>query len=218
MQTEFVKSFEIIIQLGAMLAVVGMYAVRVGRDKKLWGILIAGFVPTGILGLIFYKIVKNYLLGNAHIAMVALVVGGLVMLWWEKKGPIGTKEVDDLSLVQAAGIGVAQALAMIPGVSRSAATVYGGMGLGLSRKAAVEMSFWLAVPTMVAATGLDVVKSSWKFTGGEWGLLILAFAIAFVVAWLSVKWLIANLQKRSWEGFAGYRIIIAAVWFLTFRG
>lgn len=217
LQSEFVKSFEIIIQLGAILAVVVVYGQRVWGDKKLWGKIAAAFVPTGILGFILYKVVKKFLLGNSYLAIAALIIGGIVMLWWEKKGPVGKKEVSDLTYAQAAGIGVCQAIAVIPGVSRSAASVYGGMGIGLSRKAAVEMAFWLAVPTMAAATGLDVIKSSWGFTRGEWALLGVAFVIAFLVAWAAVKWLLKNLQSKSWVGMAVYRIFIALVWLLSLK-
>lgn len=215
-QSEFVKSFEIFIQLGAILAVVGMYGKRVMTNRKLWMPLTIAFVPTGILGIILYKVVKQYLLGNNLLAAGALIVGAIVMFWWEGKQVKSDKVIERLSFKRLIFIGVCQAVAIVPGVSRAMATVYGGMAVGLSRKEAVEMSFFLAVPTMAAATGLDLVKSSWGFSSFEWIILGVGFAGAFLTAWMAIKWLLLNLQSYKWQGFAVYRVVIAVLWLATY--
>ena len=216
MQTEFVKSFEIAIQLGAILAVVWLYRDKLIKDIKLMKILSVAFVPTGILGLMFYKIVKTYLLGNAGVVVGALLLGGLLMIGAEKFSifnfQFSNKKIRDLSYGESVVIGLVQSVSMVPGVSRAMATILGGMGVGLSRAEATEFSFLLAIPTMAAATGLDLVKSGGSFTAGEWMTLGVGFAIAFGAALAAVKWLIGYVQKHNFTSFGVYRIVVAA-WF-----
>ncbi|HQF41216.1 MAG TPA: undecaprenyl-diphosphate phosphatase, partial [Candidatus Paceibacterota bacterium] len=152
--SEFVKSFEVAIQLGAIMAVVILYWRQFLVNRQVLARVLVAFGPTAIIGLLAYPLVKEYFLGNEVITLVALFVGGLFLIFYEKK--IGEKEnsldlIEGLSWRQAIWIGLAQAVAIIPGVSRSAATIIGGMALGLSRRAIVEFSFLLAVPTMAAA-------------------------------------------------------------------
>lgn len=220
-ETNFVKSFEIVIQLGAIAAVVLLYAKRVLKDLETMKKVLTAFVPTGIIGLVLYKFIKNYLLGNVWITVLALGLGGLVIIWLEGKFKTANSKmtsIKDLSYKKAAWIGVIQAISVVPGVSRAAATILGGMGVGLTREAATEFSFLLAVPTMLAATGLDLVKSGHNFSGGEWILLAIGFGTAFVAAMATVKWLINFVQSHSLKGFGVYRIIVAVIYaFIFFR-
>ena len=223
-QTDFLKSFEIIIQLGAILAVVVLYAKTFLKNFDLLKKIFVAFVPTAVIGLVFYKIVKVYLLGNNAIVIASLFFGGLIILWfseWEKKnnallekGTITNSSI--LSYKQAALIGVFQSIAIIPGVSRSAATIIGGRLLGVKRKEIVEFSFLLAVPTMVAAAGLDILKNYHTLIHGNLGLLLTGFIVSFVVALFAIKGFINFVKRYSFEVFGWYRVVIAivAVYFL----
>jgi len=170
-QTEFQKSFEIVIQLGAILAVVVLYWRSFLRPKVLAKV-IAAFIPTGIIGLALYHLVKTYLLGNEMVVLAALALGGLVLILfelWHREPAGAVGEVDSVTYLQAIGIGLFQALAIIPGVSRSGATIVGGLAMGLTRETIVEFSFLLAVPTMLAATGLDLIKNASSFSVAQSG-------------------------------------------------
>ena len=211
-QTEFVKSFEVAIQLGAILAVVGLYWRRLVMDMKTMKRVMVAFVPTGVLGLIAYPYIRQYLLGNPTVTVVALVVGGGVMVFVERFKTYDSRfKIGELSYGRAVVIGLVQSVSMIPGVSRAMATILGGMGVGLSRAQATEFSFLLAIPTMAAATGLDLIKSGSSFTGGEWGMLGVGFAVAFVTALAAVKWLIGYVQKHDFTAFGMYRIILGVL-------
>lgn len=219
--SEFLKSFEIIIQLGAILAVVFLYRRALLTSFRLWPKIILAFLPTGILGLIFYHLIKQYLLGSVTVVLWSLFLGGLALLILEKiykQEKAVQSDVAEISNQQALLIGLFQSLAMIPGVSRAAATIFGGMFLGLKRKTAVEFSFFLAVPTMLAATGLDLV-SSWRvFNEGNIGLLAVGFAGSFFVAILAVKGFLRYIKNNNFVWFGLYRILAALVfWFLIFK-
>lgn len=212
-QSEFVKTFEIAIQLGAILAVLVFYW-RSFLDWTLLKKIIVAFIPTGIIGLALYHVAKVYLLGNEWVVLAALFFGGVALIAFEKWHARRTtsyieKDLATLSYRDAALIGVAQSVAIIPGVSRSAATVLGGMSLGLSRTAIVEFSFLLAVPTMLAATGLDLVKSSANFPSHEWLLLSTGFVISFLVALVAIRWLLNYVRGHSFVAFGWYRIILS---------
>jgi len=214
-QTEFVKSFEIVIQLGAIMAVVWMYKDKLVKDMKLIKTLGAAFLPTGILGVVAYPYIKGYLLGNMWVTVAALVAGGVVMIGWEmRKADSGQLTIQNLGWKRGVMIGLAQSVAMIPGVSRAMATILGGMGAGLSRREATEFSFLLAIPTMAAAAGLDLVKSGGAFSGREWIMLAVGFGMAFVTAWGAVKWLIGYVQKHDFKAFGVYRIAVGLVFAL----
>ncbi len=218
-QSEFLKSFEIIIQLGAILAVVVLYW------KKLWNFelikrLIVAFIPTGILGLLFYKIIKHYLLGNTTVVLCSLFIGGLLLIIferWHKNQPTLTEELSTISYRDCLIIGLFQSVAMIPGVSRSAATIVGGLILGYNRKQIVEFSFLLAVPTMLAATGLDLVKNIHSFSGGQMSNLIVGFVVSFVVAIAAIKWLLGFIKNHTFTWFGVYRVAIAVAFFLIIK-
>ncbi len=206
-QTDFVKSFEIFIQMGAILAVVLLYWRKL-INTKLWPSLIAAFLPTAILGLIFYKFIKMYLLGNTFVTLSALFLGGLILIFLEK---FPHKKAGKLDLKTSLLIGLAQSVSMIPGVSRAAATIVGSMLLGVDKKEAVEFSFLLAVPTMIAATGLDLAKSSFAFSSNEWVLMGVGFVVSFITALLAIKFFINYVQNHDLEWFGIYRIALALV-------
>ncbi len=207
-QTDFVKSFEIFIQLGAILAVVVLYW-RDFVNTKLWPKIFAGFIPTAVLGLIFYKFIKTFLLGNVMIVLGSLFMGGVILIFINKL-KIQNQNID---LKKAFGIGLFQTISMIPGVSRSAATIIGGLLLGASKDEAVKFSFLLAVPTMAAATALDLLRSHFAFDNTEWMLLLIGFIVSFITAILAIKLFIKFLQNHSFKTFGVYRIILAVVYY-----
>jgi undecaprenyl-diphosphatase len=220
-ETEFVKSFEIFIQLGAMLAIVVLYFQKYFQNMKVWKNVLVAFIPTAIIGLTLYKVVKEVLLGNPAITVWALFIGGIILIAVEmmhKEKDSHTAKIEDLTLKQSALIGLVQAVSIIPGTSRSAATIIGAMLLGSKRKAAVEFSFLLAVPTLLAASGLDLVKTKFHFSGSEWMLLLTGFVVSFIVALVVVKWFLNYVQKNNLIPFGIYRIVVAILfWVLILR-
>lgn len=210
--TEFVKSFEISIQLGAILSVVVLYWRVFIRNLEVLKRLAVAFAPTAVLGLAFYKLIKHYLLGNAGVVVVTLLVGGVALIVFEmfhREKDGATESIEKITYKKAALIGLFQSIAMVPGVSRSAATIVGGLAVGLKRKTIVEFSFLLAVPTMLAATVLDLIKSAHSFVEGEAQMMLAGFVCAFVVAALSIKFLLRYIQRHTFIAFGIYRIIIA---------
>ncbi len=216
-QSEFVKSFEIFIQLGAILAVVLIYADTIWHDRNLVKKIIVAFLPTAVLGLIFYSFVKKYLLGSTIVTLLALLIGGILLIIFERWYQVRQAPKTNLSQInfkQAFIIGIAQSFAMIPGVSRAAATIVGGLGLGLDRASAVKFSFLLAIPTMLAATGLDLFKSGFDFTGQELYLLTIGFLGSFITAFFAVKFFLRFIRTHSFVSFGVYRIILAIGFFI----
>jgi undecaprenyl-diphosphatase len=215
-ETNFVKSFEIIIQLGSIFAVVVLYWRTIMQNRKAWKSIFFGFLPTAVVGLTVYRIVKDVLLGNVSVTLWALLLGGIALivvelLHKEKDGAID--KIENITVKSALIIGLFQSLAVIPGVSRSAATIIGAMLLKTKRKTAVEFSFLLAIPTMVAATGLDVIKMKFAFTPQEYELLAVGLFGSFVVALLAIKFFLKYIQKHTFIAFGVYRIILAIVFF-----
>jgi undecaprenyl-diphosphatase len=211
----FLKSFEIIIQFGAILAVVVLYW------KTLWKLetikkLIVAFIPTGIIGLALYRVVKTYLLASVSLVAWMLLIGGIILIlferWYASRAQEGGEEI---SYKQAFYIGLFQALAIVPGVSRSAATIVGGLSVGLKRATIVEFSFLLAVPTMLAATVLDVYKSSSVFSMHDIRVLSVGFVVAFIVAMASIVFLLRYVRKHTFAPFGVYRILLAVVFLLV---
>jgi len=220
-QTEFHKTFEIAIQLGSILAVVVLFWKKF-LDIEVVKRLIVGFIPTGIIGLALYKVVKTYLLGNEVVVVSALFIGGVFLIlfeyWYKEKGDDVEEDVGTIPYRTVATIGIFQALAIIPGVSRSAATIVGGLLLGLRRRTVVEFSFLLAVPTMLAATGYDVLKNASSISASNVGVLAVGFVVAFLVALVSVSWLLRFVRNHTFVPFGVYRILLAlAFWFFIIR-
>jgi undecaprenyl-diphosphatase len=215
-QTDFQKSFEIVIQLGAIGAVVVLYWRQFLRPEVLSRVAVA-FLPTGVIGLALYPLVKTYLLGNELVVLLALFLGGVILIVFEvfhREQAGAAADVKSITYLQAIGIGLFQAVSIIPGVSRSGATIVGGLAMGLSRETIVEFSFLLAVPTMVAATGLDLVKNAASFSAGQSGALAVGFVAAFIVAMLSIKFLLAYVRTRTFIAFGVYRIAAAVLFFM----
>ena len=219
------KVFELVIQTGAMLAVVWEYRVRFGRAlagipgergaRRFWFNLAIAFLPAALLGLAFGSLIKAQLFKAVPVA-IAFIAGGLVILWVDR-GDRKTRvdSVDDMTWLDALKVGVAQAFALIPGTSRSGATIIGGMLFGLSRRAATEFSFFLAVPTLMAAGAYDFWKHRALFSAGDVPLFAVGFAAAFVSAFLCVRWLIRYVATHDFRPFAWYRIAFGALVLLT---
>ena len=215
-QTEFLKSFEIAIQLGAIFSVVVLYGRCLANFKLMKKVMVA-FVPTAIIGLVFYKIIKKVLLNSHYTVLWALFLGGVFLIIFElfHRGREGsTEETSSISYPQAFTIGIFQSIAIIPGVSRAAATIIGGLMLGLKRKTIVEFSFLLAIPTMAAAVALDLVKSAGAFTSADFSFLLVGFLVSFIVALLSIKFLLQFIKNHNFIPFGIYRIILALLFLL----
>jgi len=222
---EKAKVFEIVIQTGAMLAVVWEYRERFGRalvglarDRAAQRFalnLVVAFIPAAALGLAFSKLIKAYLFHAVPVAL-ACVTGGLVILWVEKRQRrVIVENVDDMTWRDALKVGIAQAFALIPGTSRSGATIIGGMLFGLSRRAATEFSFFLAVPTLIAAGAYDFWKNRTLFNSGDLGIFAVGSVAAFASAFLCVRWLLRYIASHDFTPFAWYRIVFGAVVLFT---
>lgn len=212
----FLSSFQIAIQLGAIAAVVFLYW-KSFLDFRFLTKLFVAFIPTGLVGFLVYPYVKGFLLGNSMVVVASLFVGGIVLILFElfyKEKPESVESAKQITYGQALLVGCFQSIAIIPGVSRSAATIIGGLLSGLRRVAIVEFSFLLAVPTMVAATGYDLLKSHDTFAFDQFGLLALGFVTAFLVALLSMRFLLALVRRHTFIPFGIYRIVLAIAFFL----
>jgi undecaprenyl-diphosphatase len=211
---DFVKLFTIAIQLGAILSVVVLYFKRFFRSIEFYFKLIVAFIPAVIFGLLFSKKIDQ-LLESALTVGITLFIGGIILLFvdkWFNKPTVDNE--DEVSYLTALKIGLFQCIAMIPGTSRSASTIVGGMTQKLSRKAAAEFSFFLAVPTMFAATAkklLDFYKEGHAISSDEIKLLVIGNVIAFVVALLAIRSFITFLQRKGFVMFGWYRIVVGAI-------
>jgi undecaprenyl-diphosphatase len=220
----FTKSFEIVIQLGAILAVVYLYRKTLYTDMQTLLKVAVAFIPTAVIGLLLYSTVKKYFLGNDAIVVGALFIGGVALVLFEKY--TNTKNIipqitessllENISYKKALSVGLWQTLALVPGVSRSAATIVGGETLGISRKSIVDFSFLLAIPTLCAASALDVYKHADVFIGANYSLLGVGFFTAFVVALFSIKSFLSYIQNHSFAVFGYYRIILAVLYGIFF--
>src|SRR5262245_9679794 len=208
--------FYIAIQTGAMLAVVWEYRARFFRvDWKLWRNLAVAFLPAAVIGLLVGKLIKSYLFKPVPVAL-AFIVGGLIILWVDRGNRNARVETTQaMSALDALKVGFAQCFALIPGTSRSGATIIGGMLFGLSRQAATEFSFFLAVPTLVAAGGYDLWKNRALFSADDLGMFAVGFIAAFVSAFVVIRWLLRYVATHDFRPFAWYRIAFGAVVLLT---
>lgn len=210
-ETDFVKSFEIIIQLGAILAVLVLYWKKLFTNKDTFIRVAIAFIPTALVGLVLYKYIKTVLIGNPWIVVWSLGLGGILLLLLEK---FHTEKNKTMTFTDAFIIGCAQSVSIVPGVSRAAATIVGALLLGINRTEAVEFSFLLAIPTMAAATGLDLVKSAHNFSGQEFMILGIGLIGAFITALLTVRWFIGFVKTHTFIPFAWYRIAVALVFWM----
>jgi undecaprenyl-diphosphatase len=215
--SDFLASFEISIQLGAILAVVILYWGTLVKEPAVYKKIIAAFIPTAFFGAVFYKLIKQVLLTSTDVVIWSLLLGGLFIIIFDllhKEKASAVRELKDLRYSQAVVIGICQSVAMIPGVSRAAATIIGGLGVGVSRKAIVEFSFLLAVPTMAAATVWDLYKTAPGFDSRQIFLLTIGFGTSFIVAVAAVKIFLKYIQKHGFIVFGLYRIAIAGLFLI----
>jgi undecaprenyl-diphosphatase len=217
--TPFVKLFTIAIQLGAILSVVVLYFKRFFRSFDFYAKLVVAFIPAAIFGLLLGDYIDAALENLMGVA-VALFIGGIILLFVDKWFKNNNQDAEkDITYPKALKIGLLQCLAMWPGMSRSACTIIGGMTQGLTRKNAAEFSFFLAVPTMFAATAkklLDFYKDGITLNGQEINILIFGNVIAFIVALLAIKSFIGFLNKYGFKGFGWYRIIVGGILIVLF--
>jgi undecaprenyl-diphosphatase len=213
--SDFLKSFEVAIQLGAILAVAMLYYRRFLQGPAIYKRLMVAFIPTATIGFVLYKLIKGYLF-NPIVVSVSLIIGGIILIvcdkWIESRQ--SQYEPEEMPLKQALWIGLMQCLAMIPGVSRAGATILGGLMNGLDKKQATEFSFLLAIPTMMAATGYDLLKTAHTFSGADLTSLAIGGVVAFVSALLAIKLFIEGVVRFGFRWFGWYRII-AGVLFLV---
>ena len=207
---EFVKTFEIVIQLGAILAVLVLYIKRFFVSIDIYLKLFVAFLPTGVAGLLAYKIIKQYLF-NPFIVSFSLIIGGVVLILldaWSGRKQAEYKDIEDIGYGGALKIGAIQCVSMIPGVSRAAATIFGGIFAGFDRKQAAEFSFLLAIPTMCAASAKDLWESKDLITSENILLLLVGSSVAFIVAAIAVKAFVAFLTRYGFKYFGYYRILL----------
>jgi len=223
---ELAKTFEIVIQLGAILAVVWLYRARLwalarGLDqpapRQLVAKLFVAFLPAAFAGLLLHRPIKLHLFDPAVVAW-ALVAGGLAILLIERRDHSqGVDALDQVSLRQALTVGLAQTLALIPGVSRAGATIMGALLVGLRRTTATEFSFFLAIPTIGAATLFDLAKHHTLFAGHDAAALALGLLTALITAVLVIRWLLSYVSRRDFSAFGYYRIALGALTLLYFK-
>ena len=215
------KVFEIAIQFAAILAVVWEYRARLGHtlasissepvSRRLATNLIVAFLPAAVLGFLFLKQIKAHLF-NPIVVASAFIIGGFLILWAERRQHvIHAETIDDMTWRDALKVGFAQALSMIPGTSRSGATIIGGLFFGMSRRAATEFSFFLAIPTMFAATLYDVFKHRDLFSVDDIPLFAVGVTVSFISAFFAVRGLIRFISKHDFTVFAWYRIAFGII-------
>ena len=222
------KVFDIAIQTGAILAVIIVYWEKIRatvvnlpsskRAQRFAANVFIGFLPAGIIGFTVYKAIKAHLF-NPGVVAGAFIVGGIIILWVEKmaKPMPRIHDIDDMSGLDALKVGLVQCLGMIPGTSRSGATIIGGMLLGLSRKVAAEFSFFLAIPTLVGAGVYSLYKERALLSMADMPLFGVGFAVSFIAAWMCIRWLLKFIATHDFVGFAYYRIafglvVLATAW------
>lgn len=215
---EFTKTFQISIQIGAILSIVLIYARQFLRSFSIYLKLGFAFLPSAVVGFLAYDVIKIYLFSPLVVA-VSLIVGGIILILINRK--VATQESDhaeleNISYRNAFYIGLFQCFSIIPGVSRAAATVIGGVCNGLDKKMAMEFSFLLAVPTMLAATGYDLLKTPVTFSDTQIILLCIGLLTAFVTAWITVKLTMRYIRNVGFHHFGYYRIVIGVIFLLFF--
>jgi len=227
---EIMKTFEVVIQSGAILAIVIVYwQLIVGslgslgsnrNSRKLVTNIIVGFLPAAVIGFLLIGFIKKHLF-NGPVVATAFIVGALIILWVERRTdrPVRVNHIDEMTTLDALKVGFIQCLGMVPGTSRSGSTIIGGMLVGLSRKVATEFSFFLAIPTLIGASAL----SAWKVRAdlaAHWNeympLFGVGFVVSFLAAWVCVRWLLRYIATHTFVAFAWYRIafgiVVLATW------
>lgn len=213
---EFTKTFQISIQIGAILSIVMIYARQFLRSFSIYLKLGVAFLPSAVVGFLAYDIIKTYLFSPLVVA-ISLIVGGIILILINRKvedQESNVEEIEDISYKNAFCIGLFQCFSVIPGVSRAAATIIGGVFNGLDKKKAMEFSFLLAVPTMIAATGYDLLKTPVSFSDTQIILLCIGLLTAFVTAWITVKLSMMYIKNIGFNHFGYYRIIIGILFLI----
>lgn len=216
-ESTFLTTFQIAIQLGAILAVVFLYFGKLTKDFKIYRKLLIAFIPTALVGFLLYPFIKSFLLSSSSVTLWSLFAGGIVLILLEKIIKIKKTKVvslDSISDKQAFFVGVIQSLSVVPGVSRAAATIIGGIFAGFDRRVATEFSFLLAIPTMFAATAYDIYKSASVFNPQNLQSLSIGFILSFIFAFLSIKFLLNFVKKNNFEVFGIYRILLAILFWM----
>ena len=219
-QEGFVDTFIVCIQIGAILAIVLLYYKRFLQGIQIYYKIAAAFIPTAVIGLLAYDYIKAYLF-NANVVAIALIIGGVILILIDKKVVAKEAKVTDLSnipLLNAFYIGLFQCLSMIPGTSRAASTIIGGVFNKLDKNQATEFSFLLAVPTMIAATGYDLYKTPFVFSQHEVLILLLGLGVAFISAYIAVKIFIKLVSAYGFKHYGYYRILIGIIFFIVSLG
>lgn len=214
--SDFVKTFEIVIQLGAIMAVVVAYYKRFLLSFKIYLKLGVAVIPVLILGKLIYKTLKLYLL-TPYVVCSTLIIGGIILILfdkWTEKKKSKYEELEDVSYMDALKIGLFQCISLIPGVSRAAATIFGGLFGGFNRRQATEFSFLLAVPTMLAASAYDLMKTEAHIHGDDWMMLLVGGSVAFMFALLAITAFINYVSKHGFKYFGIYRIILGIVFLI----
>ena len=214
-QSDAHKVFEVTIQSGAMLAVVFIYRGQLASRSDLLKKLCFAFLPTGVLGYLLYKLVKSFF--QPSLVSYMLIAGGIAFIVierWIKNRPVAVASLQDISYWQAFTIGLVQSLSMIPGVSRSGATIMGGLLIGMNRKDAAEFSFLLALPTMLAATSYDIYKNHAIFNLGDWQNILVGFITSFIFAVIGIKALLKFITSHTFIPFGIYRIAVGVLFLL----
>ena len=216
------KVFDIAIQTGAILAVILVYWQKIrstivslptDRQAQRFAInVLVAFLPAVVLGLLFGKMIKEHLF-TPWVVATTFILGGFVILWAEgrRHPPVRINSVDEMHWTDALKVGFAQCLALVPGTSRSGATIIGGMLLGLSRKAATEFSFYLAIPTLIGAGVYSLYKERASLGAGDVPLFAVGFIFSFLSAWLCVRWLLRYIASHDFKPFAWYRIVFGLI-------
>ncbi len=215
--TDFLKLFEVAIQAGAILAILVLYGKTLLKDWKLNFKIFASFIPTAVVGLVLYRVIKGIFFENMLLQLAVFAGMGILFLIFEKIYKKQNKKLAELSYLQAIGIGLIQALAVVPGVSRAGAVMLGMMGMGVSREESAKYSFLLAVPTILAASVYDLWKMRSLLSGQMENvqLLIVGSLAAFVSALIIIKWFIGFLQKNTLNTFGWYRIVVTFILLLS---
>jgi len=214
-QTPFVKSFELVLEFGSILSVIALYW-RLFLNFEILKRLIVGVIPTGIVGVLIYRLFKNYLFGNTQIVLWALLIGGIFLLVfeWHYKERATYDDVARIPYKHCLLIGLFQTLSVIPGLSRSTATITGGLVLGLKRQTITLYSFLLAVPTLIGASGYDLVMSLNQFNSSQDNLLLVGGVTSFLVALLVIKLFMAYIKTKNFIPFGVYRILLVIAFYL----
>lgn len=217
LEGDFLPKFQTMIQLGAILAVVVLYWTKFSKNVEAWKRIAVAFFPTAIIGYIGKKLFED-LQSNYWVIVAALIGVGILFLFVDKltHGLEKYHEISEVPLATAGLIGLLQTVSIVPGVSRSGASIISGLFLGLSKITAAEFSFLLAIPTMLGATALTFLKGEANFSGNQWGLLSVGFLVSFLVALASIRFMMRLLPKYGFAPFGAYRIVAGLVFALFF--